>query len=67
MESAILVLAIELSDGSLGNIISRGHRNVSEVYVYHCNLCRVVDMVGEKTLMYHIAGDVHQTKLRCKN
>ena len=63
MENDLLTSTIVLGDGTLGKLFSRSTRNESGVFLYNCQLCRVVGLAGEHNLKTHIAGRRHQAKL----
>lgn len=63
IEQHVLSTVIKLSDGSLGHVFTRGHRNDAHVFLYNCHLCGIPNLPGERCLQTHIAGKKHQTKL----
>lgn len=55
---------VKLTDGTQGKLFSRGLRGpTDDIFIYHCHLCHVVNMVGEQNFKVHIAGRKHRNLL----
>ncbi|XP_059608342.1 uncharacterized protein CG7065-like [Phlebotomus argentipes] len=63
IEKHVLSTTVKLSDGTVGNVFSRGARNEFQVFLYNCHVCGVPNLPGERCLQTHISGRKHQMRL----
>ncbi|XP_055694537.1 uncharacterized protein CG7065 isoform X1 [Lutzomyia longipalpis] len=63
IERHVLSTTVKLSDGTLGQVFSRGGRNEFQVFLYNCHVCGVPNLPGERCLQTHISGRKHQMRL----
>ncbi|XP_055704055.1 uncharacterized protein CG7065 isoform X2 [Phlebotomus papatasi] len=63
IERHVLSTTVKLSDGTTGQVFSRGGRNEFQVFLYNCHVCGVPNLPGERCLQTHISGRKHQMRL----